>query len=401
MPAEQVPLGAPRPSMTMWYDPGGVMPPVSWWPSSGEFETHWDWDHWTALAIPGVWRARMLISQSIAGMSIGAWRGQVAIEPLPALLAEPNPGEDRVNTIAAWVCDLLDHGNAVAQVTARDWQGVPTAMVPHRAADTEIGRLDGGGVAYRFNGGPWVPRSEVFHAKGTCLPGDVRGMGVLEAGLPTLNRISTENQYAANAFASGTPSGLLRVKDPDLQPGSVDDDAGFVTAAGIKKQWKQSVATGDVAVLSDLVDFTPLSWTPEAAQMVQARTLSLTDISGLFNLDGYWLGAPAAPMVYQNVQQAGVQLARFTLGFWITALEAEFSRLLPRGQQARFNRDSILRDELTVRAGFYSTALHDGWMTVDEVRALEGLPPLPAAELAPVTPLFPDGDAGTNEVVNQ
>src|SRR5262245_51622453 len=109
---DAVPPGAARPTMTMWYDPGGVLPPVSWAPQS-TFETHWDWGYWSALEIPAVWKARMLISQMIGRMPLGAWKGLDAVTPIPPLLAQPNPPEDRTNTVAAWVCDLLDHGNAV------------------------------------------------------------------------------------------------------------------------------------------------------------------------------------------------------------------------------------------------------------------------------------------------
>jgi HK97 family phage portal protein len=398
---DATPPGAARPSSTFWARPG--LPPVSWAPSTGVFETHWDWQASDAMAIPAVWRARMLISQAIGGMPLGAWKGSVALEPVPSLLAEPNPGEDRCSTVAAWVCDLLDHGNALGYVTERNAEGKPTAVAPWPACKVEIGRdPDSGNVYYRYDGSPPVSSYSVFHAKGTHRPGDLRGMGVLEAGLTSITRMSHEASYASRAFTTGTPSGLLRVKDPDLQAGDPDDPAGFVTAHGIKKSWQSSVATGDIAVMSELVDFQPLSWTPSDAQMIEARQMSLVDTANLFNLDPYWVGASQVSAPYQNVQQAALQLSRFGLGFWITSLEAQFSRMLPRGTEARFNRDSILRDEMTTRVGNYVQLLNAGVVTVDEVRALEGLPPMPgtAQTLAPVTPLFPDGDAGTNQAVS-
>jgi HK97 family phage portal protein len=400
--ADAVPLGAPRPSMTMWYDPGGMLPPVSWAPYSGEFETHWDWAAWSAMHIPGVWRARMLISQSIGGMPLGAWKQLEQVTPVPPILAEPRPGEDRANTVAAWVCDLLDHGNAIGVVTAWNAEAKPTSVEPVRCTEVEIGRTEPGRVYYKI-GGAVYDASQIFHAKGTCLPGDLRGVGVLEAGLATLERVRAESAYATKAFNSGMPAGLLHVKDPDLQVGTDDDEPGYVTAKGIKKAWMSSVATGDIAVLSDLVDFVPLSWTPTDAQMIEARTLSLTDIGALYNLDGYWLGAPSAPMVYQNVQQAALQLSRFTLGFWITALEAQFSRMLPRGTEARFNRDTLLRDDQTTQIDNGIKLLDAGAWSTNEFRLALGLPPLPddTPATAPVVALLPGGNAATNEAVNQ
>jgi HK97 family phage portal protein len=403
--ADAVPPGAPRPSTTLWLNPGG-QGIAQWWPQSGDFTTLWDWQTSAALGIPAVWRARMSISQAIGQCPIGAWRGIEQIDPLPIVLREPNPGEDRCNTVAAWVCDLLDHGNAFGVITDVNAEGKATAVQPFPATAVTVAREpDSGRVVYVVqypDGSPSrsFDRSEVFHAKGASFPGSLRGIGVLEAGLGTLDRMTAEGAYAARAFASGVPSGLLKVRDPDLQVGTDDGPADYATAKGIKRAWQDSVATGDVAVLSELVDFTPLSWTPSDAQMVEARQLSLVDVANLFNVDPYWVGSSQVSAPYQNVQDAAVQYSRFTLGFWITALEAQFSRLLPRGQEARFNRDSILRDSQTVRVDNNVKLKNAGLKTADEIRADEGLPPLPAAAAAPpakVTPLFPAGDSGTNQ----
>jgi HK97 family phage portal protein len=395
---EAVPPGAARPSTTLWLNSGQINPPVSWIPQSGVFETHWDWSSSWAWAIPAYWRARMLISQSVGAMPIGAWRGDVAVDPLPAVLRAPNPDEDRCSTVAAWVGDLVDHGNAVGIVTA--WDSAipphPAAVLPVPCTSVGIGRTSSGRLVYDVAGASY-DSSEMFHAKGVTLPGQDRGIGILEAGLSTIDRVTAESAYAAKAFASGVPSGLLRVRDPDLQVGTDDDPAGYVTAKGIKKAWQASVGTGDVAVLSELVDFTPLSWTPSDAQMVEARQMSLVDMANMFNLDPYWVGSSQVSAPYQNVQDAAVQLSRFTLNFWITALEAQFSRLLVRGQEARFNRDSILRDPQSVRVDNYVKMIGAGFMTVDEARAREGLPPLDTPSQASVTPLFPAGDSTTNQ----
>lgn len=393
--------------MTLWHDPGGLRPPVSWAPFSGEFETHWDWDCFSALSVPGYWRGRMLISQAIGGMPLGAWRDLESVTPTPTVLREPYPGEDRCNTVAAWVCDLLDHGNAVGIVeqSSVNAEGWPTEITPWRAAETTIGLDANGRLGYTFHRGGvpvrTVPASSVFHAKGTQLPGDLRGMGVLEAGLSTLERMRNEAYYANKAFTNGAPAGLLRIKDPDLAAGTPDDEPGYATAHGIKKSWKRDVSTGDVAVMSDLVDFTPLAWTPTEAQMTEARQLSLVDIANMLNLDPYWVGSAQTSAPYQNVQDAAVQLSRFTLGFWTSVLEAQFSRVIPRGQEARFRRDTILRDNQTVRVDNYVKMIQAGIMDPDEVRVLEGLPPravqTPPAGLATVSPLSPDGDPDTNE----
>ena len=398
---EATPPGAARPSSVLAWNPPA--PPATWYPHDGTFDVHWDWTAADALAVPGVWRARMLISQSIGGMTLSAWRGTT--EVAQDILERPYPEEARSNTIAAWVCDLLDHGNAFGRKVFTledpdDRNSIsrhPIAVEPVPATRVSVGVDGDGALQYvitdkqgteRYR----LPRWQVFHAKGTQRPGDLRGMGVLEAGLSSITRMQDEGAYASRAFRSGTPSGLLRAKDPDLEAGSPDDAAGYASAHAMKRAWKESMVAGDIAVMSDLVDFTPLSWTPADAQMVEARQMSLIDVANLFNLDPYWVGASQVSAPYQNVQQAALQLDRFTLGFWVTALEAEFSRegvgsLLPHGQVARFNRDSVVRDDTSTRVANQTAYLAAGVTTVDEVRAAEGMPPLDQPTPASVTPL--------------
>jgi len=341
--------------------------------------------------LPAVWRARMLISQSIGGMPLLAWKGTVPVSPTPQLLTQPNPNEALDNTVAAWVCDLLDHGNAFGVVTRRDSEGRATDIAPVPATEVEVRRdPESGAVQYRLRGGYRLwDASEVFHAKGTQRPGALRGMGVLESGLSSFARMHAEADYAAQAFTSGTPGGLLKVKDPDLRPGDPGDPPGFDTAAGIKQAWKASIASGDVAVISELVDFQPLSWTPTDAQMVEARQMSLIDVANLYNVDPYWVASSQVSMPYQNIQQSAMQLFRFTLQFWARVLEGQFSRFLPRGTVARFNRDSLLSEDEATRADTNVKLIAAGVRTVDEVRASEGLPPLgDGAPLSTAAPMF-------------
>jgi HK97 family phage portal protein len=278
-------------------------------------------------------------------MPLGAWEGTQEL-PLPGVLRQPNPPEDRCSTIAAWVCDLLDHGNAVGQIIHQPTRESDT-IIPWHATEVAVGRAASGAAVYTYRDVPY-PADQVFHVKGMSGPNDLRGIGVMEAGLSTIQRLTAESAYASKAFNSGVPSGLLRVKDPDLQVGDDDDPAGYATAKGLKKAWQSSITSGDVAVLSELVDFTPLSWTPTDAQMVEARQMSIVYVANMYGLDPYWVGSAQTSAPYQNVQDAAVQLARFTLGFWISALEAQLSRLVLRGE-ARFNRDTILADPQSTR----------------------------------------------------
>jgi hypothetical protein len=62
---------------------------------------------------------------------------------------------------------------------------------------------------------------------------------------------------------------------------------------------------------------------------------------------------------------------------YLVALEDGLSALVPRPQRVRFNVDGVLRSDLKTRYEAHAIALSNGFMTVDEVRQIEDLPPMP------------------------
>ena len=145
------------------------------------------------------------------------------------------PGEDRANTIAAWVCDLLDHGNAIGLVGRLRLGGRATSMSPVPCSEVEIRGEDGRRQVYRIGVGPCSTSRRCSTRRAPPRRVTLRGMGVIEAHLTTLTRIAAEADYASKAFTSGVPSGLIRVKDPDLQP---------EMAAEIKANWMSTFGSG-------------------------------------------------------------------------------------------------------------------------------------------------------------
>ena len=84
-------------------------------------------------------------------------------------------------------------------------------------------------------------------------------------------------------------------------------------------------------------------------------------------------GASGNSLTYSNVTQDSIQFVRYTLRPWLSRVEQAVSTLLPRGQEARFVLDDLLRADTGERFNAYKTAIDAGFMTVDEVRTLEDL----------------------------
>ena len=213
-------------------------------------------------------------------------------------------------------------------------------------------------------------RSDVFHAKGLVLTQDaLRGIGVV-----TLHRVGFQTalkmqRYASTTFDGGVPSGVVKVHLREV---------GATQAQSIKSDWQTAFADRSPAVLSDLMDFTPISWTPQDTQYLESAKLSVADIACMFNLDPTDLDATyGSSMTYANREQRAYDRLLSSIGPLLVRLEQAFRYILPRGHNAYFDRNVLLWSDASTRAFVQNTQLTDGTITINEVRKANGLPLFP------------------------
>ena len=78
-----------------------------------------------------------------------------------------------------------------------------------------------------------------------------------------------------------------------------------------------------------------------------------------------------------GIEQQTLGFLKYTLSNWIGIFEETWSAMLPPPQVARFNVNGLLRTDTAGRFAVYTQARNSGLMLIDEIRALEDMPPLP------------------------
>jgi HK97 family phage portal protein len=130
--------------------------------------------------------------------------------------------------------------------------------------------------------------------------------------------------------------------------------------------------------------YTPVQVAPAEAQFVGARKFQVAEIARIFGVPAELIGGdPTGSHTYTSVEQRSLEFLTYTLGPWLTRLETAIAELLPRNHYVRFNSGALLKASLRDRYEAHRVALKAGWMTVNEVRALEDLEPLPEAVPTP------------------
>jgi HK97 family phage portal protein len=322
-----------------------------------------------ALSLSMVYRAINIHAISAKQMSIDVFRNGTVIEA-PAFVRQPDIATTRPAFIEQSIISLATTGNAFWEIK-RDQAGRIMNLLVLNPLNVTINEYEDGTVqSYRIITGKKekVLRPErVQHLSLMRTPGTNWGLGPIQAARREIKGAIDVRDYASYWFEeSGIPSGVLK-SDQVLSP----DQA---TAA--KNAWNTTAgAKNGVAVLGQGLTYAPIFLSPADAQFIESQNWNVTQIARLFGVPSSLMLADAAgsSMTYQNVEQDWIGYIRFSLMTYLIEIEQGFTSLLPRGQEAHFNIEALLRSDTLTRYNAHKIGLEAGFLTIEEVRAIEGL----------------------------
>ena len=283
----------------------------------------------------------------------------------PDVLKHPDPSDTRMSTLAAVFVSLLIDGNAYLLVGNRDSLGHPRSFLVLAPAAVALTVRDG--VRFYSVAGRAYDAEDVLHIRGLTLPGHDIGLGPLAMQRRALGLAIAGEDHAAELYVNGAiPAGVLS-SDQELTQAEADAaKAQFVAAHGGRQR--------SPAVLSGGMDYKTLSFSASDLELVESRRFSAQQVCTIFGVPSYLVGVGSTDSrTYANAQDDARFFATYTLRPWLTRVEAALSTLLPRGQEAKFNLDALLRADTAQRYAAHSAGLAGGWLSVAEIRKLEDL----------------------------
>lgn len=350
----------------------------------------------TALKVAAVYGAVSIISSAVRAMPLEVKhdRGDDILRPardsrLWGLLHDQANPEQHASELWEWITlALLLRGNGYAWID-RAPNGQVRALRPLNPGRVEVGRDlktrrkvfavsaadDREQVVFVGN------TNDILHVRGF---GDdpLLGVSVIYHMRETIGRTLSEDRHAAVTMKNqGRPSGILSV------PGRLDDERATALAA----RWNSAHGgsrSGRTAVLEDGATWAPVTMTAADLELVKQRAISREDIAIAFQVPGDMLLAGSqANLHYSTDATRDVRLVKHAVMPWAKRIQdaLEICELLPWGAGVkgrlvpRFNPDGLLRADIKTRYEAYQLALpgrnSQGWLTPDEVRALEDWEP--------------------------
>ena len=333
----------------------------------------------TAFRINAVFSALSLISDTISTLPVDAYirrdGARFAYRPRPAWVTRPDVDTTKEAFYGAVIVSLLLDGNAFVRVYSNR-RGEIVNLVVLNPMNVEIERNGLGRVMFRVEGEEkLLSTEEVVFIPDVVRPGHIRGISRVEALKDNFGLSMALESYASRFFGQGaTTQGIIEYPSKLTQTQAEELRESFDNR---HKGWRRSHRTG---ILSNGAKYVQTSVDPEKSQALEARRMAVEDVARAFNVPPHLLGLPGTTS-YASVEQNNLAWVTHSLRPLVQKLESAFSPLLarsPGGENAflRFSLDGLLRADINSRMTAFSIGLQSGFLTINDVRRLEDLPPI-------------------------
>lgn len=210
------------------------------------------------------------------------------------------------------------------------------------------------------------------------------GMSPISLHRESLGIIAAGEKHTARVFGNGTRlSGVItRPREaPAIKDKSVIDE--------IRNEWKKKYASadnaGEVALLQEGMEFRSLSMSNADAQLIEARGYGVREVARIYGIPARMLGAEAQG-VKASFEQEAMEFVSYCLLPWVKrheeAMERDYLTDSERlsGVYIQFDITGLLRGDTKSRYAAYALARQWGWLSVNDIRRLENLPPIPGGD---------------------
>lgn len=364
-------LANPDPWLTNWFGGGGGS------------ATGLVVNEMTALNFATVFAGVKLLSEAVASLPLivyeqqGTAKARAQTHRNYTLLHDrPNPIMNSMTYEETLMGHLVMGGNHYSEIEYDGggraialWPLTPRRMVNiHRP---EVGRLI---YEYQPLTGPtaYLPMENVLHIR-SFSPDGIIGYNTALLSKEAIALGMAAEQFAARFFA-GDSMPRLALK----APGKVSKEV----REGLSKSWKDIYgglsSAGDIAVLPEGLEPSPIGIPPEQAQMLATREFQVKEICRILNIPPHIMGVMER-VSYASIEQEMLRFIQYSLRPYLVRIEQEMNyKLFTPSERGSFFVehlvDAMLRSDITARYAAYQSAIYAGIMSPDQAAEKENLP---------------------------
>lgn len=297
-------------------------------------------------------------------------------DPLYELLHDlPNPETNAGTFFEALTAHAAAVGHGYAHIM-RNTAGTVVGLWPIMPDSIRRRHTDRGTLFYEiYNRGQWdsVDRAEVLDIPGFSWSGG-EGESVARLAKRTLRLAMAQEKYAGDFFERDATPGVAieypagtSLSDPAVQ--------------NIKKGYKESVRSHDVAVLREGAKLNVVGKTNVESQLLEQRRFQVLEVCRWFRMPSFKLG-DLERMTFSNVEQVRIDYTTNVLRPWNKRWRESIYRCLltpeqrREGYYAELSVRAHLEGDFKTQTEGFRALLEKGVYSINEVRAWYNLNPI-------------------------
>jgi len=342
-------------------------------------------DELRAMQTSAVYACVKILAETVASLPLHLYKkgkngkNETAEQhPLFSCLYEtPNDEMTSFEFRETMMTSLLLWGNAYARKIKKNghvtelWYLKPNLMTVER--DTQTGK-----IKYTYSDDitnqTYVYRpDQVFHLKSLSIDG-VTGLSPIAQAREAVGLSLATEEYGAKFFGNGArPGGVLE------HPGILKDPEKL--RESWNKVYQGTRNSHKVAVLEEGMKYHTIGIAPEDAQFLETRKYQVNEICRIFRVPPHLVG-DLERATFSNIEHQSIEFVQHTIRPWLVRWEQAISRSLLDEKErllyfAKFNVDGLMRGDYKSRMEGYAVGRQNGWLSANDIRGLEDLPPIP------------------------
>lgn len=342
----------------------------------------------SAMRTSAVYGCVSLIAQTIASLPLKVYRNMPsgeAIEqpdnPVYYLLHdEPNSMMTSAVFRELLVTNVLLGGNAYAAI-GRTQGNRPFDLIPLLYQSVEAHRISAR-LKYKVylsdGSSEIIDQSDMVHVPGLGFDG-VSGMSVIShAAKESVGLALAAEEHGARVFSNGAS-----LKVVASHPKNLSEPAQKRLKAQFDEQYSGLSNVARTLVLEEGMSVSNVSMSQQDAQYLETRQFQVEDIARFFRVPPHLIGHTTKQSSWgTGVEQMLLGFLTFTIVPWLVRFEQELNRkLFPRSPfYVQFKTQGLMRGDSTARSAYYASGHQNGWLSINEIRKMEDMPPTPGGD---------------------
>jgi len=345
-------------------------------------------DEDTALKISAVYACVKVISETVASLPLKLLKEQengdmakARHHPLYSLIADcPNNEMTAFTFREMLMTNLLLWGNAYAHIK-RNRKGQIVELYPLKSKNMEVVREPTTrALQYKYTSDDEAAAEtktyrarQILHIPAFSFDGVV-GVSPITYAREAMGLSLATEEFGARWFGSGArPGGVLE------HPGMLKDPERL--RESWNKVYQGTANSHKIAILEEGLSYKPIGMSPDDSQFLETRQFQLSEICRIFRVPPHMIG-DLSRSTFSNIEHQSIDFVVHTIRPWLVRWEQAIRRSLLTDTERtiyhpKFKVEGLLRGDFNSRMQGYATARQNGWMSANEIRALEDMNRIP------------------------